>query len=497
MKGICKFTTGFIILLVALSSCRYEEELFSTTGQLNFSTDTVTFDTIFTTIGSVTKQFKIRNKNLKDVELSSAYLENGLGSVYRLNIDGQSASRFENIRVPAQDSLYVFVEVTLEVNGSNLPMVVEDAIIFNANGVTSRVVLEAFGQDVYLIDSVNYSEPTTLLTDKPYLILEQMRVDTPAVLTIPAGAKLHFHGGANLLVLGRIEVYGTANNPVIFEGDRFDRGYDRSMGRWGTIFIYPWSRGNTINYAIIKNPTIGIRLGAASGLSTFPELTIGNTIITNSSNANIAAFGADLTAYNCVFSDSKFFNLFLSMGGNYNFYHCTVSNLGGFRVNAGLFERYERNSDGAALYLSNSGRYFEPAGENTFREVFVFKNLEQANFHNSIIWGSSKQEILFGDSPDVNFNYFFENCLLRQPEDTVAKYRKDWFIDNVLNEYPKFVNDSLTNGALNYRLETLSPATNKASFNIIDANPYLRQDFDGNNRLSDGKPDIGAYERIE
>ncbi|HCC31163.1 MAG TPA: hypothetical protein DEQ03_14125, partial [Marinilabiliales bacterium] len=45
-----------------------------------------------------------------------------------------------------------------------------------------------------------------------------------------------------------------------------------------------------------------------------------------------------------------------------------------------------------------------------------------------------------------------------------------------------------------FRLDTLSAAKDKGSLYYSN---YFPTDLEGNSRLKDGKPDLGAYERIE
>ena len=107
----------FIVFLVITFSCRKEEFITDSGTKLSFSVDTVMFDTVFTTIGSTTKRFKIYNKYNKTISVSSIYLANGNSSNFRLNIDGQQSNSVSDVEVLANDSLYIFVEVTVDPNG--------------------------------------------------------------------------------------------------------------------------------------------------------------------------------------------------------------------------------------------------------------------------------------------------------------------------------------------------------------------------------------------
>src|SRR5690242_11874812 len=68
----------------------------SPTLRLSFSSDTVLFDTVFTTIGSSTRISKIYNHNNHRINISDIQLTGGVASPFRINIDGQSGTSFTN-----------------------------------------------------------------------------------------------------------------------------------------------------------------------------------------------------------------------------------------------------------------------------------------------------------------------------------------------------------------------------------------------------------------
>ena len=138
-----------ISVSLVLFNCRKNNNVFNTTDALSFSTDTVLFDTLFTTIGSTTKRFRIYNNSNQKIKIANIHLGQGTQSMFRINIDGIAGVNFNDVEIPAKDSLFVFVEVTIDPNNSNVPMIVEDQINFLTNGQEQKVVLNAFGQDAY------------------------------------------------------------------------------------------------------------------------------------------------------------------------------------------------------------------------------------------------------------------------------------------------------------------------------------------------------------
>ena len=71
------------------------------------------FDTVFTTTGSVTQSFKIFNTNNQKLLLSSVKLMGGSASAYHINTNGQPGPEARDIEIAANDSIYIFVSLTI------------------------------------------------------------------------------------------------------------------------------------------------------------------------------------------------------------------------------------------------------------------------------------------------------------------------------------------------------------------------------------------------
>ena len=474
-----------VISLFLLLGCNHENFTDDGDFRLTFSTDTVTFDTVFTTIGSATLSFKVYNPGRKYVRISSIELAGGGTSFFRLNIDGQPVRRITGVEIPPDDSLFVFVAVTIDPTNSNNPMVIKDSLVFNTNGNFQDVKLIAYGQDVHLIngriiDSENWTN------DKPYLIYNSMAVDTGQTLTIGPGTQIYFHRNSSMVIWGKLLVEGTYEDPVIFQNDRLEEFYDVIAGQWGTIYIDPISSGNIINHAIIRNSIAGIQLGFPSDYH-IPGLELTNSMITNVSFAGIYAFGADLTCYNTVFADCAGAAMALLRGGSYRFLHCSVSNngvLGSARTSP-------------SVVLSNI--FYNPEyDENSGNYIYVPRagDLLEATFGNCIISGNLNHEFQFADNGSNLFQFRFDHCLVKAVEDSMNIDDTEHFNALIFNKDPAFVNDS-NRYHLNFALDTLSPAKDSGSILITNMYPLLGNDMTGESRTLDGKPDLGAFERKE
>jgi len=451
----------------------------------SFSADTVTFDTVFTTIGSATLYFKVYNTSSRPLVIQSISLAGGDQSFFRLNIDGVSSSARNNVEIPSDDSLFIFVAVTVDPTNSNNPVVIKDSVLFNTQGVIRDVKLIAYGQDIHLING-EVIETQTWTKDKPYLVYNSMAVDTGQVLTIEEGTKIYFHRNSSMIVWGRLLVNGTWENPVVFQNDRLEEFYDVVAGQWGTIYIDPVSTGNKINYAIIKNGIAGIQIGYPPDYHV-PELELSNSLIINTSFAGIYAFGAELTCYNTVIANCAGPAAALLRGGTYRFLHCTVSNngvIGSMRT-------------GPSIILSNifyNPEYDEITGDYVY--IPHSDDLTEASFANSIICGNLEHELQLINNLSDLFNYKFDHCLVSMSEDSVNSSNQEYYNELIFNLNPHFMNDS-DRYHLDYRLDTLSPAKDAGDPLLLDAYPFLGADMAGFLRMSDGKPDLGAMERKE
>jgi hypothetical protein len=262
-----RFPFFIFIVIIALFqfSCNREEFDFSPGARLEFSTDTLTFDTVFTTLGSVTKKVTVKNMNRHPVNVSKIFLAGRNTTPFRLNINGVAANEVSDVSISGGDSIFIFVEATIDPTGQNLPMVVHDSIVFNLNGNMQDVHLIAFGQDFHLFDGA-VLKSQVWHNDKPYLIYNSVLVDSLETLTITEGSRIHFHKGSSMFVKGTLKATGTYDAPIKFQGDRLEEMYSDVPGQWGAsailenggIYVFgglhflKGSMDNIIDWAIIK-----------------------------------------------------------------------------------------------------------------------------------------------------------------------------------------------------------------------------------------------------
>ncbi|MCW3807212.1 hypothetical protein [Plebeiibacterium marinum] len=463
------------LLSFGIFSCEREFEYANGLNGLSFSVDTLMFDTIFSSVGSVTRNFRIYNPYDEDLIINSIELANADASNFRLNINGYAENYMEDVKINSHDSLYVFVDITITPGDENSPFVVSDSVLVYTGDKTQSVTLVAYGQDVVLLKEEKV-KTTTFTADKPYLIYDYLIVDSLETLTIEPGARLHFYNDAELIVFGSMQVDGTYEEPVQFLGHRLEEWYEDKPGQWGQIHFMPGSSDSYIKHAEIKNSLTGLFVDSV-GLGKDSPLLIENSIINHITDFGIIAQNSNIKISNSVIGDCGYHSVALTLGGIYNFYHCTIAN---------YFNWTYRSTP--ALFLNNY--YIDEDGNE------VINPLIEANFYNSIIYGRNHTELGFDfieteeteDLPDNGFNYLFKNCLIKSGEIDISDPNKFKFI--TANEDPNFIDPY----GFEYQLDTLSPCKDIGNFDIASDFPF---DLLNTNRTKDSGPDLGAYERIE
>ncbi len=488
MKKILLVASVFIVFW----ACNEEEQLLLDNNvQLEFSLDTLRFDTVFTALGSATRILKVHNRYNQRIRISSISIESNSGVKFKMNVDGIPAENVQDVEIAANDSLYIFTEVTVDPdkNVSESPFIAEGKINFVINDNKQQVILEAWGQNANYIPFKNGKGTFSVVGDfvmndpKPYVIYGGLIVEN-GTLTIPAGTKIYVHGGlvrgddgavyndGSIFVLGsgRIKIEGTKEQPVIIQGDRLEEEFLDDAGQWTGIAISKMSKGNSIEYATIRNCRFAVQVDSAA------TLEVKNAQFYNTASSGIIGFNSEIKMSNTLVYNNGFHSILLLHGGDYSFDYCTVASYGG---------------ESSALWLSNYYCYV-PDGFNCLLPSSYRIN---ATFRNSIFYGSRRDELLFEDAigSQEGFNYRFEHCVVKVDKLTDEDAFPDFF-DNCENcpsdltsSTPLFVDTS----GDDYHLDSLSVALNLGK--PING---IKIDLEGNQR-KDETPDVGCFERQE
>ena len=469
-----------ILLLTNFFACKNDFENYSDDPQdlLTFSVDTLSFDTVLTTVNSPVLFFRVYNKNKKPLLISSIRLAEEANSNFKINVDGMAGTLFENVEIPSNDSLLVLVDVKPKENGKYTPTLFNDYIIFKTHNIQQKVVLEAYGQDVYKWKGIVLFTDSILDNQKPYLIYDSLVVDKGATVEIKEGSVFYMYNNAQFIVNGTIKIKGTVEKPVIFRGSRTDYmvtiPYDLIPGQWGGIRFASESYDNELENVQIRNGKYGMDLEVCDDPAR-NKLYMKNVVLTNVSGILLQAVNCNIIAENCEFSNAKNALLYL-IGGSHRFTHCTVANYYPYNPELGW-----ANSDNETLILTDAVLNWD--SENEYFPVI------NAEFFNSIIWGgrSSSSIRIEKANPEIPVSCLFKNCLLLWNKQDDPRMVDCLFqADSLFQKSAPF--------DFNFRLRKDSPAKDTADFEIADQIPY---DLEGFYRLTDGHPDLGAYEYHE
>lgn len=410
-------------------------------AKIQFSQDSVLFDTVFTDLGSATRNIRVRNKNNQKIKISSIQLQGGTSSSFKINVDGTPGVSFSDIEIAANDSMYIFIQVFVNPNSANSPLIISDALIFTVNGNQQILNLEAWGQDAwyhyptnaikfkdgsYLAYSLISSNPnvdTVWKKDKPHVVYGYLVVDSLQKLKIEAGVQVYMNYKAGLWVYksGELQVKGTKGNEVVFQGARREKDFADEPGQWDRIWINEGSLNNEIDYAIIKNGYIGVQAELLGNeFYAAKHLKITNTKIQNMSKWGLYAVAFDIYGGNNVISNCQENSVNIILGGNYTFLNCTFSN----------FWSKDKARDKPTVSLNN------------YVETNIFP-LDSAYFGNCIIDGKLANELNVDIKAGLNGtitiapSYRFSNCWIKTTND--------------LSDQTNYLSNVKDNTSLNYK----------------------------------------------
>jgi hypothetical protein len=487
MKFILRHLPFYFALIFVFSTvqfgCRKIEKLYTgADAKLKFSNDTVMFDTVFTSVGTIVKTLKIYNPYNQKLKINEIKLATGSASPFNLNIDGVKTKLATNIEIDAKDSLFIFVNATINPNDNNSPFVISDSLIFNVNGNVQDVDIVAWGQNAYYIrpslflGSLKVAIVAATGTDtvwnntKPIVVYGYAAIDSAASLTIKKGTKIHFHRGGGLWVYryGKLKVEGEYNNEVVFQGDRLDYLYRDQSNQWDRIWINEHSNV-TIQYAKIQNAYIGLQPDILfEGDLNSSQLTIENSIIQNMSIAGILSRFFSINANKVLIQNCGGPCAALTLGGFYSFTNCTFAN---------YWQYPARDKKNASIILNN------------FNEVQDFP-LQQALFENCIVHGSLDDEVLLNKSENTAavFNFQFKNCLIKgKTLDQSAAANFAQCIKSTSDGTDVFADID----KVDYQLRDNSPAIGKGNFELLKNSGQgdLKQ------KVWQNPPSLGVYEK--
>lgn len=483
MKNIIK--TAFCITIAAVFTACSDDDSFSSSSNsiLRFDTDTLSFDTVFSTLPSPHKILMVHNNSGDGLRIRNVRLSKGNQTGFRVNVNGtflgeKTGWQVNDLELRKNDSLRVFVELTSNNNNDTLPQIVSDDLVFTLeSGIRQQIHLKAWSWDAFLLKNVTLDNDTTICNEKgkPIVVFGDLTVNEGATLTIAPGTTMYFHSNSGFNVKGSLNINGEKDNEIVLRCDRLDRmvsnlTYDNNPGQWGGIKIGAKSYNNVITYTDLHGATDAI-VCDSSLESTKPKLIIKNSTIHNTKGNGIKAINSYVTIENSQISNVKDTCLAVK-GGKLEVNNSTIVQYYPFDANRGPAFVYGSSFNTADIPLKL-----------------------KIDIKNSIIKGYADDVIYqTAETEDKDLTLHFANSLLRTPQ---AENRENVIFDNCVFED---VNDTLTNARNSFILfdtenffYNFTPKEGTTVIGMANPQTALPEDRKGKTRNAE-KPDAGCYE---
>ena len=453
MKQIIHYIfIGVVLLCVA---CSKDDRFTTDRGSvLTFSTDSILFDTVFSTIGSSTKRFMVYNTGGDNLRIKNVAFRSGGTNGFRLNLDGQFGTSFTDVELLAGDSLFCFVEVTVNPQDKDNPVLIDDQIVFTLeSGIQQPVNLQAYGQDVIILKNHKITADETFTANRPYLIYNTLTIDSLATLTLSPGASLYFHANGSIDCYGTIHADGE-QAPITFRGDRLDRifaylPYDRLDNQWLGITLNLQSHDNYFRNVDIHSGTWGI--AAIDTTTTKSKLEMHRCTV-----HNVGGNGLQLTFCKSLITNTQISNCrgecVTVTGGNHQFLFCTIAQFCPWIAERG------------------KGLYFTNIKQNVNNGQAEYMPLEAFDLTNCLVTGYADDEVTGAPWTGMEnvtpvFNFHFTNCLLKTSnwQGYESFFTDCAYQDSSLEPTALFRTIDTENFIYDFRLTESSPARSKGT----------------------------------
>lgn len=458
----------FLLVLIAAYACKPDNEILTRNpgDGLRFNADTILFDTVFTTLKTATRRLRVYNPHKNAIKIDHVRLGMGASSPFSAIINGQPMEAASDIMLRGGDSILVIVEAQVDAANQDNPFIIEDSLIFHANGKESQVQIRAWGQDAIFLNDTILECDAVWDSVRPYVLYNSIVVPPGCQLAVREGTKIYAANTAVLFVAGSLRIEGTLEKPVRFTGMRREKHYENVPAQWLGIVLLDGSSNNLINHAIIKNAFRAVQVGELEKkLGT--DLRLSNSFILNMSESGLFCLNPnEMLVYNCVIGNCAKSLVAGYNGGNYRFYHNTFA-----------------YSNTLGFIRNTPSVFFANVFEAEQQVVYPFK----LSFINNIVSGRVQKEFdiaLKGGAATAPVIELANNYL--KTSDTT------WQVNNniVSTQELKLKAPS----KFDFRLDTVnvSPARDAGHrLNFL----YLSKDLDGQTRPHGEAPDMGAYEQ--
>ncbi|MCQ2214528.1 MAG: hypothetical protein MJZ31_01240 [Bacteroidales bacterium] len=440
------YCLGVVLLLLSsiIYGCESEYSTPSNTNALVFSTDTLSFDTLFVGDRSETYALKLYNKSDKNVLIDQILLEGGELSHYNVNIDGNNVSSLSSVELAAKDSLYIFVNILCP-DISDAFCSISDKITLRVGSLTKSSVITTYIQNFNLLDNAVINHNTTLNSTLPYRVVGELKVNEGTTLNIAPNTRLYMAKGSRIEVFGALIAQGEIDKHIVIHGDRLTSFYDSIPAQWDHICINKSAQAylkcvdiSNAKYALQVDSTATVEVNSSSLRDASKNLIysrFGNISILNSLFCNCGA---------AVIEDQA---------SNIDIVHSTFSN---------HFTWDYRKKPSLNLL---------PYGDNTYGDILIANSVIEGNLDEELVCESESMVV---DHSAISIK-------------NESKLDKDSRFTNVISMRKiNFVNRK----GHDYHIKPTSEGIEKGNSKYVSLCPI---DFEGNERDT-STPTIGAYE---
>jgi hypothetical protein len=466
-----KIVFYIFILFFVFASCKDDEITTDPQYKLEYSVDTVSFDTILAGLTTPYQTLKVYNKSGEKIKISSINYASSY-DYFMVNINGRNSHNVTNIEIADGDSMYVFVQTNGDSRGSDIPFALLDSISFSYNGNVDYVYLSAFSETPIILDHFVVTSDTTLSGTQPYLVKDTLKVEEGATLNIDAGVRLYFHNGASLYVDGILNCNGKVDNQIemrYFRGDNLfkDTKYYLAPGNWKGV----WLSQKSGDCNILSTNIIGAyQCLVVDSAFVDRKVIVGNSQIYNAKRGTLVSEASQIYAYNTLFANGGYYNVYLT-DGKYLFNHCTIAS----------YLTFGLSGKNPALYLNK-------------------KDSLSVELNNSVISGSKSSvidNVAHNLKDSLNGNTFrldIACCAISQKDSLAGErnYGNKWNIEEEF--YHSDPNKSIDDFFVDFKTDSLSSFRTIGSDAILKLYPECATDIFGKNRVDDEFPDAGAFE---
>ena len=446
-----------------LASCSKDAITTDSDAKLNYLSQSVNFDTVFTAAGTTTRIFTISNPNDKAVRIDEIRLMGGSASAFSMNVNGQAGPVVNNMLVNAEDSIYIFLTAHINPDANEMPFLVEDSIQVSYNGNRDVIDLNAYGQNAIYLNNPVINTDTTWGNSLPIVLTGTTTISVGKNLSIVEGAKLYFHQGASLVLNGSLQATGSFEQPIIFRGDRLDEAYRDLPGGWKGVVFTESSTNNSMHFVNVLNAENALTLlGHIAGAA--PKLTISQCRISNASKSGIYAVNASLKADNSLISNCNE-SFKIENGGNIEVINCTVAS---YSTNYVLHNK-------PGVFIAN---FIDTAGTVHTAPLL-------ASFTNTIFWGDQETEFQVVQNTAADFSLTLSHCIYKAATEPTGVS----FLNSYNNFDPLFDTVEVFHNKFDFHISDISSPTIDTGLPVTEP-----ADLDNNPRTVNNT-DIGCYEK--